>query len=52
MFVVLYYGFDKFCCWINFGGVGIMGFGLFVVIGVKFVYFEVIVVCVMGDGLI
>lgn len=50
MFVVFYYLFDKLCCWINFGGFGMMGFGLFVVLGVKMVLLEEIVVCVIGDG--
>lgn len=50
MFVVFYYLFDKSRRWINFGGFGTMGFGLFAVLGVKMALLEEIVVCVIGDG--
>lgn len=52
MWVVQFYCFNKLCCWINFGGFGMMGFGLLVVMGVKMVYLDDDVLCIMGEGLI
>lgn len=50
MFVLQYYKFNKFNCWINFGGFGIMGFGFLVVMGIKFNFLDDDVVCVIGEG--
>lgn len=50
MIVVCYYFYELINQWVFFGGVGMMGYGLLVVFGVKFVQFEREVVVFIGDG--
>lgn len=50
MWVVQYCCFNYLCNYLISGVLGMMGFGLLVVMGVQFVCFDCIVVLVLGDG--
>lgn len=50
MWVVQFIRYEKLCSWLNFGGLGIMGFVILVVMGVKIVFFGIEVWVIDGDG--